>query len=630
MKIWILCTALAIIALPLSAEVLMPDPNLQHAVRSALGLQPNQPITSANLQHLNRLVASKQGITDLTGLEHATQLEYLVLSGNDIVDLTPLTNLVALQHLALGENNITVLNALRGLINLKELHLSGNQITSVAALTRLTRLERLYLSDNAIIDVTPVATLTRLKHLEIYNNNIVDHSSLDNLSLIHYEYDQACESEALPLMPRLRNRQYPSVYAAFSVARNQPHISFVENMAQHDLHFSGIIFPVRHFETPHGWEIRGNTKRDPFELRDAFLAHNPNMVFLILLPLRAAWRHVYPADWPYWLRDAGGNIVSAGSSNDEGVNDGFIDFTHPGYQHQFVQQALAVAKCGLYDGIIIDWWNDHRPLLVTYDPYVEHRGIEAEMRAKINMMQQIRANARPEFLILANTNDNIIPVTGQYINGGVMEAIVPTTDESITRVRHSLHWLENNLRPPVLNLVEGGSNIGEPLESPVNHRLMRAFTTLGLTHSDGYVVFNIGNTTQHHWYDFWDADMGRPVEPKAQLYDEDTPGLYIREFTNGWAVYNHSGEAQVIMLPEKVQGVASGRVGAEHTLPNLDGEMYLRMKPENPADVNGDGVVNILDLVAVAQGLGTDNPEADVNGDGVVNVFDLVFVANEF
>ena len=107
-------------------------------------------------------------------------------------------------------------------------------------------------------------------------------------------------------------------------------------------------------------------------------------------------------------------------------------------------------------------------------------------------------------------------------------------------------------------------------------------------------------------------------------------GLYIREFTNGWAVYNHSGEAQVITLPEEVQGVASGLVNTEHELPNLDGEMYLRMKPVNPADVNGDGVVNILDLVLVAQGLGTDKPEADVNGDGVVNVFDLVFVANEF
>ena len=68
----------------------------------------------------------------------------------------------------------------------------------------------------------------------------------------------------------------------------------------------------------------------------------------------------------------------------------------------------------------------------------------------------------------------------------------------------------------------------------------------------------------------------------------------------------------------------------EHALPNLDEEMYLRVKPKNPADVNGDGVVNILDLTLVAQEFGTDSLEGDVNGDGVVNVFDLVFVANQF
>ena len=54
------------------------------------------------------------------------------------------------------------------------------------------------------------------------------------------------------------------------------------------------------------------------------------------------------------------------------------------------------------------------------------------------------------------------------------------------------------------------------------------------------------------------------------------------------------------------------------------------MKPANPADVNGDGMVNILDLVVVAQAFGKDGLQGDVNGDGVVNVFDLVFVANQF
>ena len=46
------------------------------------------------------------------------------------------------------------------------------------------------------------------------------------------------------------------------------------------------------------------------------------------------------------------------------------------------------------------------------------------------------------------------------------------------------------------------------------------------------------------------------------------------------------------------------------------------------ADINGDGVVNVQDLVAVSAALGqTGNNAADVNGDGAVNIQDLVAVA---
>ena len=52
-------------------------------------------------------------------------------------------------------------------------------------------------------------------------------------------------------------------------------------------------------------------------------------------------------------------------------------------------------------------------------------------------------------------------------------------------------------------------------------------------------------------------------------------------------------------------------------------------------DINGDGVVNILDLVFVANNLGMQvvegtNSSADVNKDGVVNILDLVAVAADF
>ena len=53
------------------------------------------------------------------------------------------------------------------------------------------------------------------------------------------------------------------------------------------------------------------------------------------------------------------------------------------------------------------------------------------------------------------------------------------------------------------------------------------------------------------------------------------------------------------------------------------------------SDVNADGVVNILDLVLVAQHFGEtptekQDPNPDVNGDGTVNILDLVLVAQHF
>ena len=95
------------------------------------------------------------------------------------------------------------------------------------------------------------------------------------------------------------------------------------------------------------------------------------------------------------------------------------------------------------------------------------------------------------------------------------------------------------------------------------------------------------------------------------------------------AVYNRSEKAQTITLPASATPVSdrgNNAASVTHLLPDLDGEIYLKAK--NPADVNGDWVVNVLDLVQVANGLGQSTP--DPNGDGEVNILDLVFVAQQF
>ena len=316
-----------------------------------------------------------------------------------------------------------------------------------------------------------------------------------------------------------------------------------------------------------------------------------------------------------------------------------MDFTDPLVQDRIVQHAIAVSKCGLYDGIFFDYWSESWPVLTGRDSNSVlriWRGMEAEQRARDIILQRIRAATRPNFLIMGNTNIEIIPRTAPNVNGGAMETVMPADrvdlqniEKDMNKIRESLLWLDGNLREPQVNGLEGWSIPTEAPDSPTNLRWMRAITTLSLTHSDGYVVYKDIINDYHHWYDFWDADLGRPVGEKGEVY-QGTEGLYIREYTNGWAVYNHSGTPQVIRLPEEVQGVASGLVNVEHALPDLDGEIYLRVPPENPADVNGDGLVNILDLTLVAQGFGSNEAGADVNGDGVVNVFDLVMVAAEF
>ena len=87
------------------------------------------------------------------------------------------------------------------------------------------------------------------------------------------------------------------------------------------------------------------------------------------------------------------------------------------------------------------------------------------------------------------------------------------------------------------------------------------------------------------WYDFLDTDLGHPISETVQLYNEDIPGLFIREFTNGWAVYNRSGEAQEITLPGEAISVESGLTNTLHTLPNIDGGIYL--KKTTPVDTPG-------------------------------------------
>lgn len=630
-----LCVATSVSA----QEDWMPDPNLRKAVREKLGIPADRPLTSAYVQlHLTELIATDKGIVDLTGLEHATDLQVLGLGRNKIRDLSPLSGLTGLGYLVLDNNQISDISPLSGLTRVEELKLEHNQITDVSPLAGLVNLKRLNISNNPIADLSPLVGLENLEDLRVRNLDRDVFSTIPLSKLKQFGYDESCDLEGVPILERVENREYPSIFGTFGDIINLPSLSLRERLAYHDLFKSSLPFnSVKWVPSPEGLKtfVHVQSAKGEWEER---LSLNPNLLTIIAMNYQAANPGEYPDDWPYWVRDESGERIIV---DEDSI---LIDFTHPEIQDLEVRRAIELAKCGLFDGIFLDWWRDEwqdnsEAQYYAYDV----------SEAAITMLRRIREGVdevRDDFLILVNSNRTKVPRSAPYVNGMQMETINSPlygyTHQDLIEIESTLLWGEQHLRKPQINCLEGWGLPSEPLNSPRNQQWMRLFTTMSLVFSDGYVLFSdtYVNFKNHYWYPFWNADLGRPVggdETKGVLYK--TPkgvsieGLFIREFTNGWAVYNRSGKERKIYLPEKVSAVVSGVENKHwHTIPDLDGEIYLKSESglETPptVDVNGDGTVNILDLVAVANAFGKDAP--DVNGDGTVNVLDLVTVANAF
>ena len=100
------------------------------------------------LKTLRRLEINHCGISDLSGLAQLTQLTSLTLRDNLISDISPLKNLKGLTHLNLSDNLISDISALAGLSKLEELNLQNNVISDFSPLEKLPEKTSISLSRN--------------------------------------------------------------------------------------------------------------------------------------------------------------------------------------------------------------------------------------------------------------------------------------------------------------------------------------------------------------------------------------------------------------------------------------------------------------------------------------------------
>lgn len=424
-------------------------------------------------------------------------------------------------------------------------------------------------------------------------------------------------------------RSYPSIFQAWNGIENQEDVNELHRLAQHDLAFAHPYALLRI-----AWNISETqpysglaTDLLPSQLETArqrkreLLSLNPNLLLLVEIRYRDAryvsrqneadvenWWEVgyFPPDSPYWLKDNNGKpVIGWGEDTDSNgkidendkVLSYLIDFTNPEMQNLMVSQAVALDKSGLFDGILLDWWNeDYATSPIRVDDWSDTiLTREAELEARLAILRKIREQVDDDFLILVNANMRQIPKSAPYVNGIFMECYKREyakgySLDQILQIEDTLLWAEQHLREPRINCLEGWRVVTDYMgdldtqvaerNSDENQRWMRMITTLSLTHSDGYVLFGDDNAIPvpdhlHNWYDFWDADLGQPTQEKAVQY-RDVTGLFIREYENGWVVYNRSGATRTVTFDASVIGVNSGVRKSRHAIPDFDGAIFLK------------------------------------------------------
>ena len=162
--------------------VTIPDTNLRTKIAETLNKPSSVRLILMDMLVLTELEAPNANIKDITGLEHARNLEELNLGSNNISDITPLAELKHLTSLYLWGNNISDISALAGLKQLTRLGVESNNISDASPLAKLTQLTSLEFGSNNIPDVSPLARLRQLTHLYLYSNNISDVSPLAKLT----------------------------------------------------------------------------------------------------------------------------------------------------------------------------------------------------------------------------------------------------------------------------------------------------------------------------------------------------------------------------------------------------------------------------------------------------------------
>ena len=572
-------------------------PKLEELFVSHSNIRDLSPL--AGLVHLELIHMSGRSVSDLSPLAGLTKLRHLYLPGGDISDLTPLAGLTNLEELSLHGNKISDISPIAGLTGLKSINFKHNAIADISSLAGLSNLDWLSLQNTKISDISVLARLTNLTWLDVSVNKISDISVLARLTNLVRLNVAVNKISDISVLARLTNLTW------LNVARNQiADLSPLDGLRP-NLNFISVsgnpYFP------PGGPKIDG-----PW--------------LWLLLPEA---RLPSGADL---LSEASGSTVTEvevathGATVREPVG-GSMWALHT-LPHQRANNIGDMLKHSIRDGTIYGSLSLYSPREQTTMIYV---GSEDSVKVWLNgvLVHQIIDWRSPD------DYTDAVPVTLKPGRNVLLVAVAILGENG-----HGFFGFAPDADYTV------GTGLGYGFSQTPIH--------VGDTFTLDIRAENVSDLAG------WQFDIA--FDPSRLEALDVSEGDFLK--TDGGATFFQSG--RIDNAAGKITGLIAGRISeggvsgsgsvlhvrfkaksegetelalqnflfgsaAEESIPAGPREVHITVEERLlTGDVNRDGVVNILDLIRVAQQLGKrvpPNSSVDINGDGVVNIFDLTLVA---
>ncbi|MDE0324456.1 MAG: leucine-rich repeat domain-containing protein [Candidatus Poribacteria bacterium] len=623
-------------------------------------------------------------ITDLTGLEHATQLRILYLYSEDISDVSPLARLTELTSLSLNGNRIGDISPLAELTGLEELYLEGNQVSDISPLTELTELRELELGErelelgeivsgkNEIMDITPLAHLTQLTRLGLNGNRVTDITPLTQLTeLTSLSLNGNRISDITPLAHLTELTSLGLSSNRVSDITPLAHLTELTSLGLNSNRISDIT-PLAHLTELRFLVLSSNRISDITPL-----AHLTE-----LTALQLGWNQISDITPLAQLQKLtrlllGNNRINdvtplaqlSESLEELHLEDNLIRDVTP------LANLIRLGSLYLSDNSI----EDTSPLSALLDANPDIY-IDIKVMKKIEKGLTITASA-PQPLTAATLNGSVVKLTlssGDFISGVSDELTISgITGVSVDRTNYAGEGkitvelkFEGNLEKDAIltftleaDAIEGYD--GPPLTAEISVSAgAEAVGTDALT-TDAKLSISpasVASPTIGQQLEFnLNITGGETVAGYQATVQFDTTALRYISGVNGDYLPAGAFFVHPVVKGNLVKLNAASLAGETNgagTLATLTFEVIAAKDPtltlsdvlltdnvgvayvpkienadivESPqfkGDVNADGLVNIQDLVLVASNLDqTGQNAADANGDGVVNIVDLVLVA---